>query len=267
MSEKKINDEKFFQENGYLIKKIDNIDGLKYISQKFFKVLNKKKIILNTNKIKLSKLHKFINKKSLNNLRVKIIKSINEDKKFSENYYNVAKKTLDFLIGNEVAMQKNINLSIQTPNDPDSMLSMHSDIHAGESPFEVVAWLPLTDVQANSMSMFIAKPKNNKIVNKYVMESRKNIQEIYRKNKKKFKFLKINYGEILIFSPILMHGNIINKTNFTRISMNCRFKSLLSPFNVFSRTHRNIPHFFKPLVIKPMTKVGFNFIRKINEKK
>ena len=38
-------------------------------------------------------------------------------------------------------MQKNINVSIQTPRDKDSMLSMHSDIHAGESPFRVVAWL------------------------------------------------------------------------------------------------------------------------------
>ena len=49
--------------------------------------------------------------------------------------------------------------------------------------------------------------------------------------------------------------------------LNCRFKSLLSPYDVFTKTHRNIPHFFKPLNIKPFTKIGFNFIKKINEKK
>ena len=125
----------------------------------------------------------------------------------------------------------------------------------------------LTDVVSNSMSMFITKPKFNRVINKAVTSSKKNIEEIYKKNKKKFKFIKIKFGEILIFSPILLHGNTINETDTTRVSMNCRFKSLLSPYNVFSTTHRNIPHFFKPLTIKPMTKIGFNFIRKINEKK
>ncbi len=266
MTQKITNDELFFQENGYLIKKISDIQSLNYISKKFENSLFQEKKLKNK-KIQLNKLHKYINKVSLNNIRVSLIKKINQDRKFSNHYYNIAKNTLDFLVGNEVAMQKNINISIQTPRDKDSMLSMHSDIHAGESPFEVVAWLPLTDVVSNSMSMFITKPKYNKIINRTVTNSEKNINEIYKKNKKKFKFIKIKFGEILIFSPILLHGNTINETDNTRISMNCRFKSLLSPYNVFSTTHRNIPHFFKPLTIKPMTRIGFNFIRKINEKK
>ncbi len=265
-AQKNINDELFFKENGYLIKKIQNIKSLNYIYKKFEKELYKEKKFKNK-KIKLDKLHKIISKINLNSTRVSLIKKINQDQKFGLSYYNVAKETLDFLIGNEVAMQKNINISIQTPRDKDSMLSMHSDIHAGESPFEVVAWLPLTNVYSNSMSMFITKPKFNKTINRAVINSKNNISEIYKKNKKKFKFIKIKFGEILIFSPILLHGNITNKTDTTRISMNCRFKSLLSPYNVFSTTHRNIPHFFKPLTIKPMTKIGFNFIRKINEKK
>jgi len=266
MQKKISNDELFFQENGYLIKKIKDVKSLSYINNIFEKSLLKE-IKLKHKKIQLNKLHKTISKTAVNSLRISLIKKINKDNNFSLNYYNVAKNTLDFLVGNEVAMQKNINISIQTPKDKNSMLSMHSDIHAGESPFEVVAWLPLTDVEANSMSMFITKPKFNKIINKTITNSKKNIDEIYKKHKKKFKFIKIKLGEILIFSPILLHGNTINETNTTRVSMNCRFKSLLSPYNVFSKTHRNMPHFFKPLIIKPMTRIGFNFIRKINEKK
>ena len=93
------------------------------------------------------------------------------------------------------------------------------------------------------------------------------INQIYKKYKKKFKFLKIDFGQILIFSPILLHGNIVNKTPSTRIALNCRFKSLLSPFDVFQKTHRNIPHFFRPLNIKPLTKIGFNFINTIEKKR
>ena len=172
MYKKISNDEQFFQENGYLIKKIEDIKSLNYIFRKFEAAIYLEKKLKNK-KIKLNKLHKHINKLSLNNIRVSLIKKINRDHKFSTNYYNIAKNTLDFLIGNEVAMQKNINVSIQTPRDKDSMLSMHSDIHAGESPFEVVAWLPLTDVVSNSMSMFITKPKFNRVINKAVTSSKK----------------------------------------------------------------------------------------------
>ena len=85
---------------------------------------------------------------------------------------------------------------------------------------------------------------------------------MYNKNKKKFKFLKVNYGEILIFSPLILHGNTMNKTKETRFSINCRFKSLLSPYDVTVKSHRNIPNFYRPLNIKPMTKIGFNYLKK-----
>ena len=66
---------------------------------------------------------------------------------------------------------------------------------------ELLLGFPLTDVDSNSMSMFITKPKFNKIINKAVTNSKKNINEIYKKKiKKKFKFIKIKFGEILIFS-------------------------------------------------------------------
>ena len=148
------------------------------------------------------------------------------------------------------------------------MLPMHSDIYAGESPFEANLWIPLVNVEADSRSMFITSPKYNKKIDKIIRETRKlTILQIYNKNKKKFKFLKIRYGEVLVFSPVILHGNVVNKTKYTRFSLNCRFKSLLSPYDVFTKTHRNIPHFFKPLNIKPFTRIGFNFIKKINEKK
>ena len=114
MFKKISNDELFFQQNGYLIKKIEDIKSLNYIFKKFENAIYLEKKLKNK-KIRFNKLHKHINKLSLNNLRLSLIKKINQDHKFSNNYYNIAKNTLDFLIGNEVAMQKNINVSIQTP--------------------------------------------------------------------------------------------------------------------------------------------------------
>ena len=141
-------------------------------------------------------------------------------------------------------MQKKINLSIQMPNDKDSLLDIHSDIYAGESPFQVVAWVPLVNVY-DTKSMFGAEIKQNKVMNQQMLNSsKKTTKEIYNKNKKKFKFFNVKLGEVLIFSPLMLHGNTINKTKETRFSLNVRFKSLLSPYDVMIKSHRNIPNFF-----------------------
>ncbi len=260
--------EKQFSKNGYVIFKTKETKKLLELQSKILDLIlaSNKKAKQSYKKFKNPKdffvnLHKFISLKELNNFRVKIIKSVNNDKKFRENYYLVAKELLDELVGNELAMQNKISLSFQMPYDKNSQLPMHSDIYAGESPFEVVIWIPLMDVQANNQSMYITSPKFNKQINKEVTTTKtKTLNQLYKKYKNKFKFLKINFGEVLVFTPILQHGNVINTTNNTRISLNCRFKSLLSPYDVFSKTHRNIPHFYRPLEIKPMTKIGFNFI-------
>ena len=37
-------------------------------------------------------------------------------------------------------MQRNINLSIQFPNDKGSLLPVHSDVWSGDSPYEINLW-------------------------------------------------------------------------------------------------------------------------------
>ena len=62
-------------------------------------------------------MHKELPKSKLNEFRVKAIEQINKNKPFREWYYNSAKELLDSMVGNEIAMQKKQNLSIQMPND------------------------------------------------------------------------------------------------------------------------------------------------------
>ena len=162
------NDIIFFKKNGYLIKKTNSKKSLDQIQDFVFNILknNSKNNKTHKDKIKFfTSYHKEINKNQLNNIRVKTINEINKNKKFREVYYESSKELLDELVGNEIAMQKKINLSIQIPNDNKSILPMHSDIYAGESPFEVVIWIPLMDVKKSSHSMFITNPKGNIKIN------------------------------------------------------------------------------------------------------
>ena len=184
VNEKEIN---FFKKNGYLIKKSPDQISLNKLQDFVFKILSKKKKSISKDKKKyFQSLHKYITKKELNNFRVNAITLINRNKNFRDLYYNSSKELLDGLVGNEIAMQKKINLSIQIPNDTKSMLPMHSDIYAGESPFEVVVLIPLMDVKKSTHSMFITNPKDNIAINKAITKSKKlTIIKIYHKFKRK----------------------------------------------------------------------------------
>ena len=179
----------FFKKEGYLIKNTNSIDSLNQIQSFIFNTLNKHSKInfFNDSKINFfTKFHKNINKKKLNEIRVSAINDINKKNGFRDLYYEAAKELLDDLVGNEVAMQKKINLSIQIPNDKKSILPMHSDIYAGESPFEVVIWIPMMNVKKSSHSMFITNPRDNIKINKDVTTGGKStLQKIYQKHKKK----------------------------------------------------------------------------------
>ena len=261
------NIQKNFEKNGYVI-----VPGNKKLLDKIRKIIFQK--IKNNKKIKnksndeanitkvFNNFHNFVNLKELNSLRFNIYKKINVGNVFSEIYYEIAKDYLDELVGNELSMQKKINLSIQMPKDKDSLLDLHSDIYAGESPFQVVVWIPLVDAY-DTKTMFFTKPSHNKIMNEKLLNTNNfTTKEMYNKNKKNFEFLNVKFGDILIFSPLILHGNTMNKTTETRFSLNCRFKSLLTPYDVTVKSHRNIPNFYRPLNIKPMTKIGFNYLKK-----
>ena len=116
--------------------------------------------------------------------------------------------------------------SINVSNYDDGSYSV--DVNQGESPYELVLWIPLVNC-AKTKSMYIL-PK--KIHDKNLKNFKKyhSTDEIFKKLNKKLKWLKINYGQGLIFTQNILHGNVVNKENTSRWSFNCRFKSLLSPY-------------------------------------
>ena len=58
----------------------------------------------------------------------------------------------------------------------------------------------------------------------------------------------------MIFNQALPHGNTINEENETRVSLNCRFKSLFSPYG-----DKKLGEFFEPIIIRPATKIGIDY--------
>ena len=151
-------------------------------------------------------------------------------------------------------MQNRINLSIQIPNDDSSLLPIHSDTWSGDSPFEAVLWIPLVNCYS-SKSMYILPPKHlERIDNFFSINKNSSSEEIFNEIKNDVEWINIDYGEILIFNQNLPHGNVVNNENATRWSMNCRFKSICSPY-----VDKKIREFFEPITLRAISKIGMNY--------
>ena len=88
---------------------------------------------------------------------------------------------------------------------------------------------------------------NNKIANlKY-----KSVNK-FLINQKMLQWLKVDYEIVIVQSG--PHGNVINKENETRWSMNCRFKSHFSPYH-----DKKIGEFFTPITTRAMTELGLKY--------
>ncbi|MBT3586363.1 MAG: hypothetical protein HN509_15760 [Halobacteriovoraceae bacterium] len=178
----------------------------------------------------LSTIHQKISTSDINNYRMDMIRKINAKEDLREKYYQLGKTHLDIIVGNELAIQKNINLSIQMPGDETSTMALHRDCEAGNSPFEVVLWIPLTDSFAS---------------NSIQMQAR---------NEGQLKALTVPYGNGLVFSHSLLHGNLVNKESKTRVSINLRFKSLWAPYG-----NKGLGESFLPLNMKAATRIGIEY--------
>lgn len=250
--EKKISAD--FINRGYVILPAQNLKILEKIKKKVENFIIKNHKIKIAKKINLNSIHKYFNKDKLNNVRLSIINFINQDKHFKNYYFNIAKDYLSILVGNDLVMQKNINLSIQLPRDDSSLLPIHSDVWSGDSQFEINLWVPLVNCY-KTKSMYILEQNNYLYFKKIIRDKKiKDSENLYRILKNKLKWLKVDYGQILIFNQNLPHGNVMNSENETRWSMNCRFKNIFSPYG-----DKKLGEFFYPIETRPMTELALEY--------
>ncbi|MFN8391626.1 MAG: sporadic carbohydrate cluster 2OG-Fe(II) oxygenase [Bdellovibrionota bacterium] len=205
----------------------------------------------------LNFVHEQVPVEKLNDMRLKVFSKMNAIPWFKPTYYGLAKSALDAVVGNELAMQSSVNLSVQYPNDRSSLLSVHADTWSEESPFQVVAWLPLVDVY-DTKAMYLLSPEKNRTVNKRLRDISKTggSDKLFEAYEKDFEWVKVPYGNVLVFSPNLLHGNVVNVTPETRWSMNVRFKGLFTPY---MSEEKKLGDFYLPITTKVVTRVGINY--------
>jgi sporadic carbohydrate cluster 2OG-Fe(II) oxygenase len=190
----------------------------------------------------------------LNSLRLQLVDELTGEPWFRAAYFSCARELLETLVGNELAMQRGIGFSIQLPNDDSSLIPLHSDVWSEDSPFEVVAWIPLVDC-FGTKSMYLLPPQSDREWRLRMHEFRREgIEPLFNAVKPELRWLNVRYGEILIFTHTLMHGNQVNVEPTTRWSMNVRFKALFTPYS-----SKQLGDFFEPVIVRPASRIGMAY--------
>ena len=203
----------------------------------------------------LNTVHELVPITELNSFRLSVIRAVNEAPWFRAAYYNLARQALSTLVGNELAMQRSTGLSIQMPNDDSSLLPLHADVWDGDSPYEVVMWLPLVHCY-DTKTMYILPPEQDAVAKAKMSTFRdKSVEDFYQSVESDLEWVDIRYGQVMIFSQNMIHGNRLNIEAETRWSFNCRFKSLLSPYGPM----KPLGESFEPIFIRPTTRFGMTY--------
>lgn len=241
-----------FIKNGYVITEIEDLKNLDFLKKYVKKQTN---LIIET-KTTLKDFHKKIELNEINNIRMTLANKINKNSWVRPLFYNLGKNKLSDLVGNELSMQNKAILSIQMPQDESSVLPMHCDVFAGESPFQINQWVPLVDSKKSMSMFFLPKKYSLQVLSNFEKYRKIGFQEIFKKFKDKFIWLDVPYGKQVFFCSNFFHGNTINYEDSTRWSFNIRYVNLLKSL---VSEEKSIFNFYKPVSLKPSTELAVQF--------
>ena len=244
-----------FLQDGYIVRPAETPETLEEMRKT---VLSEANLWLsscghNTHLRSLAESHDSISPQILNDIRLHLFARLNTIENLRQKYFELGSSLLQSLVGNELAMQNKVNLSIQQPLDQSSVLELHSDVWSGDSPFQVVLWVPLTD-SSGTNAMFLLRPELSFQAYQRALSgelhSMAHIHEVY---KEEFEQIEVKFGQIVIFDSNCLHGNQLNTTDTSRWSLNCRIAGLLAPATT---PERRLGAYYTPIMVRAATRMG-----------
>jgi len=244
-----------FLENGYTIHPCEELDELKTFHENLLNETNQ--WLSNHGRaaglLNLDLSHTAIPPEVVNDIRLHLFGQLNANQHARFRYFKLASSLIQSLVGNELVMQNKINISIQQPHDQTSVLELHSDVWNGDSPFQVVLWVPFTDC-AGSNAMFLLAPAESREAYRRARAGElKSMADIHAAYRDRFKTIEVKFGEVLVFDSNCLHGNQLNTTSTSRWSMNCRVASLLAPATT---PERRLGSYYTPIMVRAATRMG-----------
>jgi sporadic carbohydrate cluster 2OG-Fe(II) oxygenase len=202
----------------------------------------------------LDQIHTHIDPVRLNDFRLAVFDEINAADWLRAAYFGLARQLIETIVGNELAMQRRVNLSVQLPGDDSSLLPIHSDTWSGDSPFEVVLWVPLVDCYRTKTMYFVPPAATQRLQGELASYETRGVEALYRAVEADLLWLDVPAGQVLLFNQNCAHGNRVNEEATTRWTLNCRFKGVFTPY-----ADKKLGEFFEPITLRPASRIGLDY--------
>ena len=249
-----------FRKNGFIVVPCSNLEGLKELRKRFQKWVTE---ITDFDEDKnndcnfFDNFHEKVFKNEINEIRLKLYSRFNSENWSRPTVFSLAQPAIEAIVSNELVMQNRINVNIMMPNDEGSNQPVHIDAHSGESAFQCVLWIPFSNAHDSKGIFLLPKDANREAQNDFkswMTEGGQN--RVMNEIKDKVIWPEVPFGSLLLFTPTLLHGSVVNETNETRWSLNTRFKGLFSPY---SSQEKGLGTFYLPIRTLPGTNFGLEY--------
>jgi sporadic carbohydrate cluster 2OG-Fe(II) oxygenase len=247
-----------FAAQGYVVRPVDDLQALNELRRHVAQLACDHLKIQLPNDIEgfLNHIERVVPANMLNEVRLDIYRKMNATSWFRPTYFALARRTIVALVGNELAMQNRVNLSIQLPQDDSSLLEIHADAFGGETPFQVVVWLPLVDCYKTKSMFILPREKSEAMYASFTRYEGRGMDSLYKDVEKDVIWCNVPYGQVLVFSPNYLHGGVVNEEAETRWTMNCRFTGLFTPY---TGAEKKLGSYYLPITTRPVTKMALKY--------
>lgn len=124
-----------------------------------------------------------------------------------------------------IAVQRFFNVRVMLPDKPQGIFPFHTGLLYGHGPASRSLWMPLTDVTADedrSASMQIIDVARSREIIRHAADQRLSVDEMTEYFGKESWQCKAGPGSLVFFTQENIHGNFVNTTGKTRVSIDFR---------------------------------------------
>jgi sporadic carbohydrate cluster 2OG-Fe(II) oxygenase len=207
---------------GYSIMKITNMKKFNQLRNKFIDKMGLEKKSNDINSIR-----KDIALMSNSEVNRAMINLLSFDDA-SEMMIDACSDIVEELSGLDILIQRRANNIFNLPGKNQRRQWPHYELMSGISPYTFVLWAPFHDLQDDAGVYYIDQEESFKIIKKEHSEGLVNGPTILNMMQDQ-KPAKLNYGEVVVFNPFILHGNVGFSSDLARIACSVRFQSRNKP--------------------------------------
>lgn len=207
---------------GYAVVNIPNMKKFDQLREKFIEKIGLKTKSENVNNIR--KDLALMSNTEINKAMIGLL-SFNEA---SEIMIDACDDIVKELSGSEVLIQRRANTIFNLPGKNQRRQWPHYELMSGISPYTYVLWAPFHDLNDDGGVYYIKQDQSLEIIKQEHEEGLVNGPTILNMMHDQ-KPAKLKYGEVIVFNPFILHGNVGFDSDLARVACSVRFQSKYKP--------------------------------------